>query len=122
MANLMRIGLIIETLTHLGLALTSSPWVALVIMVIFGAHAFVWGTTSTTVRQRSVPAELMGRVTSVYLIGVVGGLVIGSALGGVIARQWGITGPFWFGFIGSALLTVAIWRELSHIARPTDSP
>ncbi|WP_246186901.1 MFS transporter [Microlunatus speluncae] len=120
MANLMRIGLIIETLTHLGLALTSTPWVALVIMVIFGAHAFVWGTTSTTVRQRSVPAELMGRVTSVYLIGVVGGLVIGSALGGVIARQWGITGPFWFGFIGSALLTVAIWRELSHIARPTD--
>lgn len=118
LANLMRIGLIIETLTHLGLALTSSPWVALVIMVIFGAHAFVWGTTSTTVRQRSVPAELMGRVTSVYLIGVVGGLVIGSALGGLIARQWGITGPFWFAFVGSALLTIAIWRELSHIARP----
>lgn len=118
LADLMRIGLIIETLTHLGLALTSSPWVALVIMVIFGAHAFVWGTTSTTVRQRSVPAELMGRVTSVYLIGVVGGLVIGSALGGLIARQWGITGPFWFAFVGSALLTIAIWRELSHIARP----
>jgi MFS family permease len=120
LANLMRIGLIIETLTHLGLALTTSPWVALVIMVVFGAHAFVWGTTSTTVRQRSVPAELMGRVTSVYLIGVVGGLVIGSALGGLIARQWGITGPFWFGFVGSALLTIAIWRELSHIARPAD--
>jgi MFS family permease len=113
---IMRGGLIIETLTHLALALTRWAWFALIVFVIFGAHAFIWGTTSTTVRQRAVPAEFQGRVGSVYLTGVVGGIVIGSALGGLMASVWGITAPFWFGFAGSALILVVIWRSLLHIA------
>ena len=44
---IMRGGLIIETLTHLALALTRWAWFALIVFVIFGAHAFIWGTTST---------------------------------------------------------------------------
>jgi predicted MFS family arabinose efflux permease len=116
LGNLMRAGLIIETLTHLALALTSTTWVALVIMLIFGAHAFVWGTTSTSVRQRAVPTELQGRVGSVYLIGVQGGIVVGSVLGAVIAGLWGVTAPFWFAFVGSAILVVLIWPQLPHIA------
>ena len=116
LATLMRIGLVIETLTHLGLALTTTAWVALTIMFVFGAHAFVWGTTSRTVRMRAVPLGMQGRVGSLYSIGVFGGLVAGSALGGVIARIWGITGPFWFAFAGSALILGLIWRQLTHIA------
>ena len=113
---IMRGGLIIETLTHLALALTRWAWFALIIFVIFGAHAFIWGTTSTTVRQRAVPTEFQGRVGSVYLTGVVGGIVIGSGLGGLIASLWGITAPFWFAFGGSALILVLIWRSLLDIA------
>src|SRR5580692_11255203 len=113
---IMRGGLIIETLTHLALALTRWAWFALIIFVVFGAHAFIWGTTSTTVRQRAVPAQFQGRVGSVYLTGVVGGIVIGSGLGGLIASVWGITAPFWFAFAGSALILAVIWRSLLHIA------
>jgi MFS family permease len=113
---IMRGGLIIETLTHLALALTRWAWFALIIFVIFGAHAFIWGTTSTTVRQRAVPAEFQGRVGSVYLTGVVGGIVIGSGIGGLIASFWGITAPFWFAFAGSAVILVLIWRSLLDIA------
>jgi MFS family permease len=116
LATLMRIGLVIETLTHLGLALTTTAWVAMTIMFVFGAHAFVWGTTSRTVRMRAVPMAMQGRVGSLYSIGVFGGLVAGQALGGVIARIWGLTGPFWFAFAGSALILALIWRELAHIA------
>lgn len=61
LGNLMRAGLIIETVVHLALAVTTSAWIALVIMFVFGAHAFVWGTTSRSVRQRSVPNEQIGR-------------------------------------------------------------
>lgn len=116
LGNIMRVGLIIETFTHLSLALTTVPVVAVAIMVVFGAHAFVWGTTSVTVRQRAVPLELQGRVASVNGLGVMGGLVIGAAIGGPIADRWGVTAPFWFGFIGSALLVVLLWRQLSLIA------
>ncbi|MCW2845196.1 MAG: major facilitator superfamily 1 [Nocardioides sp.] len=120
LGNIMRTGLVIETLTHLALALTTVPWVALAIFFVFGAHAFVWGTTSITVRQRAVPSELQGRVGSVNTVGVFGGLVIGSAVGGLIAQHWGVTAPFWFAFVGSALFCVLIWGQLSHIAHGDD--
>jgi predicted MFS family arabinose efflux permease len=97
LGHIMRIGLVTETLTHLGLALTRSPWIAGVIFFVFGAHAFVWGATSTTVRQRAVPTELQGRVGSVYMIAVFGGLVVGSGIGGVLASRYGLPAPFWFG-------------------------
>jgi len=113
---IMRGGLIIETLTHLTLALTRWAWLALIVFVIFGAHAFIWGTTSTSVRQRAVPAEFQGRVGSVYLTGVVGGILIGSAIGGFVASAWGVTAPFWFAFAGSAIILAVIWRSLLHIA------
>ncbi len=116
LADIMRVGLLIETATHLSLALTTSPAVALVTMVVFGAHAFVWGTTSTVVRQRAVPNELLGRVTGVYRVALVGGIVIGTPLGGLLAGSFGITAPFWFGFVGSALLVAVLWRQFEHIA------
>ena len=116
LGDIMRIGLVIETLTHLALALTSSPWVAMPVFFVFGAHAFVWGTTSVTVRQRAVPLALQGRVGSVNLVGVFGGLVVGSAIGGGLAQNLGLTAPFWFAFAGSAVFVVLIWRQLAHIA------
>ncbi|MGY1699511.1 MFS transporter [Geodermatophilus sp. SYSU D00766] len=116
LATLMRVGLTLETLTHLALALTTTVWVALAVLFVFGVHAFVWGTTSRTVRMRAVPMELQGRVGSLYAMGVFGGIVVGQAVGGVVARVWGVTGPFWFAFAGSAVLLAAVWRELGHVA------
>ena len=116
LADIMRVGLLIETGTHLSLALTASPAVALGTLVIFGAHAFVWGTTATVVRQRAVPNELLGRVGGVYRVAIVGGIVIGTPLGGLLASTFGITAPYWFAFVGSALLVVILWREFGHIA------
>jgi MFS family permease len=115
LADIMRVGLLIETFTHLSLALTRSAAVALATLVVFGAHAFVWGTTSTVVRQRAVPDELLGRVGGVYRVAIMGGLVIGAPIGGLLARTFGITAPFWFAFAGSALLVVILWRQFDHI-------
>ncbi|MEO9324948.1 MFS transporter [Nocardioides sp. C4-1] len=122
LGNLMRIGLVVETVTHLGLATTSSPWVALPIFFAFGAHAFIWGTTSITVRQRAVPPHLQGRVGSVNLVGCFGGLVIGSGIGGLLAQHGGVTAPFWFAFAGSAVFVVLIWHQLRHIAHADEQP
>lgn len=116
LTNIMRAGLIIETLTHLGLALTDKAVVAMPIFFVFGLHAFVWGTTSVTIRQRVVPTELQGRVNSVNLVGVFGGLVVGSGIGGLLAEQWGVTAPFWYAFAGSAIFVVLIWRQLRHLS------
>ena len=121
LAALMRACLLLEVLTHLALALTTVPWVAIVVMTIFGAYAFVWGTLSSAVRQRAVPTELQGRVGSVYLVGVFGGIVAGQALGGVIADVWGLAAPFWFAFFGSGITLLLIWRQLGYIAHADEA-
>ncbi|HEY6014916.1 MAG TPA: MFS transporter, partial [Candidatus Limnocylindrales bacterium] len=122
LADIMRVGLLIETCTHLVLALTTSPVVALGMLVVFGAHAFVWGTTSTVVRQRAVPDELLGRVGGVYRVAIVGGMVVGTPLGGLLAKAYGITAPFWFAFAGSALLVTILWRQFDHIEHAGAAP
>jgi MFS family permease len=116
LATIMRGGLVIETLTHLVLALTTSAIVAGATMLLFGIHAVAWGTTATTVRQRAVPEGLLGRVTGVYMLGAFGGGLIGTLVGGLIAQRFGLTAPFWFGFFGSAVLLVVIWGTLADIA------
>ncbi|MEN0130888.1 MAG: MFS transporter [Brevundimonas sp.] len=122
LGNLLRVGLVIETLTHLALALTTTAWVALLVFFVFGAHAFVWGATSVTVRQRAVPMELQGRVGSVNLVGVYAGLVVGAGIGGLLAQHYGVTAPFWFAFFGSALFVVLIWNQLRHVAHNDEAP
>ncbi len=122
LGDIMRVGLLVETATHLVLALTTSATVALVTFVAFGAHAFIWGTTSTVVRQRAVPDALLGRVTGVYHMGVVLGIVVGTPIGGLLAREFGITAPFWFGFVGSAALVIILWRQFSYIVHASEVP
>ncbi|MDX6200379.1 MAG: hypothetical protein QOJ79_3530 [Actinomycetota bacterium] len=122
LADIMRIGLIFETVTHLVFAVTTNAVLALAVFTLFGAHAFIWFTTATSVRQRAVPDELQGRVASVNMFGVFSTLVVGFAVGGVIAQRWGVTAPFWFAFVGSALFVVLIWGQLRHIAHADGDP
>lgn len=120
LGTLMRVCLSLEVLTHLALALAPNAWVAAGVMLVFGAYAFVWGTLSSAVRQRAVPTAFQGRVTSVYNGGLFAGIVIGSALGGAIAKVFGITAPFWFAGIGSAVILALIWSRLPQIAHASE--
>ncbi len=121
LATLMRTVLLCEVVFHLAMALTTSPYAAYPLMFFFGAYAFVWGTLSNAVRQRAVPSEFQGRVGSVYMLCVMGGMLIGSLLGGLIARQWGVTAPWWFAFVGSGLTLALVWRELAKIAHADEA-
>ncbi|MGF0117984.1 MFS transporter [Promicromonospora sp. Marseille-Q5078] len=116
LATLMKACLTLEVLFHLALALAPSGWVAMVTLFVFGVYAFVWGTVSNTVRQRATPARFQGRVGSVYMMCVFGGIVVGNAIGGVLAEHWGLTAPMWFGFAGAGLTLVLVWRQLAHVA------
>jgi predicted MFS family arabinose efflux permease len=58
----------------------------------------------------------MGRVGGIYTVGLTGGIVVGTPIGGLLAKGFGITAPFWFGFVGSAILVIVLGREFRHIA------
>lgn len=115
-ATLMRTCLLLEVLMHAGLALTTTPWVALALMFGFGFYSIIWFNVSQTVQQRAVPTEFQGRVGSVYRIAVFGGLVVGQALGGFIAQEWGLAAPFWFAFVGAGVTLALVWTRLARIA------
>jgi MFS family permease len=115
---LLRAGLIVETATHVGLAVATDPWAAAAVLVVFGAHTMVWGVIVTTLIQRSVPDHLLGRVNGVHGLILTGGAAVGSLSGGVLARGLGITAPFWIAAAVMLLTTVLAWRPLS--AGPSD--
>ncbi|HET7902725.1 MAG TPA: MFS transporter [Candidatus Nanopelagicales bacterium] len=116
LATVMRVCLLLEVMSHAAFALTTNGAVAMVIMVVFGAYAFVWSAVSNSVRQRATPMALQGRVTSVYSVCVFGGVVIGQLLGGWIAERYGLTAPFWFAFVGAGITLALVWRQLSYVA------
>ncbi|MCP3803373.1 MFS transporter [Allokutzneria sp. A3M-2-11 16] len=113
-ASLLHVGLLIETATHLVLALTRSPLVAGATLVVFGVHTAVWGVLIVALRQRLVPEHLRGRVNSVYFLFSIGGSALGALLGGWIAYGWGVTTPFWLACGLMAVVTVLTWRPLTR--------
>jgi len=119
---LVRVGLLVEAATHLVLALTVSPVVVFVTMVLFGAHAVVWGTVATTVRQRNVPDALLGRVSSVFFFASTGSAAIGAAAGSLIAQAYGLTAGFWIAAGTIAVLAILTWKPLATVEADASQP
>ena len=105
-----RIGLLVEALTHLTLALATNVYVVGVVMAAFGIHAALWTIVGSSLRQRLTPGHMLGRVTSANLFISAGGEVVGALLGGALAGAFGITAPYWVGFVVALIVAAATWR------------
>ena len=112
-ATTMRLGLVIESSTHLVLAVARSPFLVAAIFALFGFHAMTWSVISVSLRQELIPARLLGRVNSAYALFGFGSLSVGAVIGGVLAARYGLTAPFWCSFVAMTLLTLACWPILS---------
>jgi MFS family permease len=117
-ATLLRAGLMTETLTHVGLALSAVAWLSAAVLVLFGVHSSVLAGVETTIRQRRVPEELRGRVQSVFMMLAIGGNAVGALLGGPLARWQGVTAPFWFAAVAMAVVTATAWRPFGRNLTP----
>ncbi|GII21555.1 MFS transporter [Planosporangium mesophilum] len=106
----LRAGLIVETLFHLAMALSTGPIPVGVALAVFGVHDALWMIVTTSLRQRLTPPEMLGRVNSAYLFLAAGGNAVGALLGGAIASRFGLTAPFWIAFVVAAIVTAATWR------------
>lgn len=102
------------------------PHPAPVFAVLVAAHfmGMIWNTITVTLRQRLVPAHMLGRVNSVYRFFGWGMIPVGMALSGlivkaaetVLSREASLTMPFVIGAIVMALLTLFVWRRFSNAA------
>ena len=112
-ATTMRLGLVIESSTHLVLALARSPVLVGGIFALFGFHAMTWSVISVSLRQELIPARLLGRVNSAYAVFGFGSHALGAVAGGLLAARYGLTAPFWCSFAIMTALTLACWPVLS---------
>lgn len=77
-------SLLLGALTLGGLALTTDPIIAGVLLALYILHAVIWNICSLALRQRLVPDNLLGRVGGAARVLGLLGLAAGSALGGLL--------------------------------------
>jgi MFS family permease len=111
-----RIGLLVEAGLHLVLATSRSAYLVGFMLFAFGVHAALWTIVGSSLRQRLTPPEMMGRVASTGLFIAAGGNCVGAVLGGVIAARFGITAPYWAGFVVAVLVSASTWRVFNRAA------
>lgn len=109
-----RIGLLIEAGLHLALATSRSPYLVGVMLFAFGVHAALWSIVGNSLRQRLTPPEMLGRVGSTGLFIAAGGNCVGALLGGLVAAKFGITAPYWVGFVVAVIVSAATWRVFNR--------
>ncbi|NLS10772.1 MFS transporter [Nesterenkonia sp. MY13] len=78
-------SLILGASTLALLAYTTQVVLAALLLALYIMHAVVWNICSTSIRQRLVPSELLGRVGATSKVLGLLGLALGSALGGLLA-------------------------------------
>lgn len=87
------------------IALSGNPFVVGAMVAVEALAAFVWNVLTFALRQTLIPEGLLGRVTSAYRLVGVGSGALGAVVGGLLAREFGLTAPYWFA--AAVTLTVA---------------
>jgi MFS family permease len=77
-----------------GVGLGSSRAMMVLALLVVGVSSMVWNVVTVSLRQRVVPAPLLGRVTSSYRMIGLGAMPVGALLGGVLARAYGLHAPY----------------------------
>jgi MFS family permease len=106
----------VEAGLHLVLATSRSAYLVGAMLFAFGVHGALWTIVGSSLRQRLTPPEMMGRVASTGLFIAAGGSCVGAVLGGVIVARFGITAPYWAGFVVAALVSAGTWRVFNRTA------
>jgi hypothetical protein len=76
-------------------------------MAFDGFFVTMWNIVTISPRQRVVPAQLLGRVNSVYRMLGWGLMPVGALAGGFVAEAAGLRAPFTIGGIICAVTLVA---------------
>ncbi|MFF5447857.1 MFS transporter [Streptomyces sp. NPDC012888] len=99
----------LATTAVLVLALAAFPHPALAALAWGGTGAAfaVWNVLSVTLRQRLVPAELLGRVNSANRTFSMAAVPLGALTGGLVADAFGLRAPLWLSAVALTAVTLA---------------
>jgi MFS family permease len=110
---------LVQGLALFGVGLTSSLAVLVLAMLVIGVSSMAWNVVTISLRQRVVPARLLGRVTSSYRMIGLGAMPVGALLGGVLAKAWGLHTPY---LLAGCALLLATLLSLPFLYEPEPAP
>lgn len=99
------------------LAVTTTPWVAILGFFLLGSGDGMWRNVTVTLRQRIVPNALLGRATSAHRMVGQGVIPFGAAFGGATAKAFGVRAPFVIAAVVFVALSVLARRLLRPVAQ-----
>jgi MFS family permease len=92
---------------YAAIGLAPDAYVAGLMMACNGFFVTMWNVVTVSLRQRLVPAGLLGRVNSVYRMLGWGLMPLGAVTGGFVAHTVGLRAPYTIGGIVCALALAA---------------
>ena len=99
---------------YLAMAATSSPIVAAGAATAFCVAVAAGSVASVSLRQRAVPAAMLGRVGNAFRVCIWGVIPLGALAGGVLAGAFGLRTPLVVAGTAQLLLAVATRRRLAE--------
>lgn len=101
---------VLQSALILVFGLNSNPWLAGLMMAIFGFLIVGWNVVSVTLRQTLTPDALRGRVSSAARMVSWGSQPLGAVMGGLIAGAFGLRAPYF--------VAAAAWLVMAFVTAP----
>jgi len=112
------VGLIYYFMPHI--------WSVAIAVSVMGLAGTTWNIVTVSLRQRIIPADLFGRVNSVYRLIGTGSISLGALIGGQIAYSNGLRSPYLASvFVGCIALAIGgpiLYRLASNYIPPEETP
>ena len=86
--------MVLSALAYLVFGLSTGPWLAGTMFGLVGFFTVVFNVVLGSLRQALSPDRLLGRVISAFRLFSYGAVPLGSLLGGLVARTFGLRAPF----------------------------
>jgi len=104
------------------IALAETPWVIMVAWAVIDITVPVFNVAQVAYRFSVVPNAVQGRVSSVFRTVGFGGIILGTALGGVLIDQLGPRPVFWMMACGLGLTAIVVsLTEIRRAASPAST-
>ena len=85
---------LVDAAAFVGIGLAPGPIVVAALLAVQGFSVTMWNVVTVSLRQRIVPAHLLGRVNSAYRMLGWGLMPLGALAGGFVAHAAGLRAPY----------------------------
>jgi predicted MFS family arabinose efflux permease len=106
----------LQAASTLVFGLTSAFWIGWLALAVGGVSGFLWNVVAISVAQALTPDRLLGRLNSAINTVSWGAIPIGAALGGLLARSFGLRVPYFAGALLLAAMGLVALRLRGHLA------